>query len=420
MRLTSRDDRRAMTAVLSHTGHLVDQPITSSWPAELQLLLGDESGAIVASAVEAVGATLDRWSPRQVTYRPGSTTVQYRAEATWPSGSRTVETVVAATGGRIPPGADVLTDGVVDVAVWRWPVDPALPGLPAALDRRRVDVLLDDLGLGPTTGPLRVRAYRPGRRAVVEATARRGRAFLKVVRPSAVADLHQVHCELSATLPVPRSCGWSADGIVVLAGMPGRTMREVLRTAELELPSPAAVEDLLDRLPGSLSTRPARRDLLASARFHGEVVAATLPTVRGQVEGVLDRLRALPPGAHDLVPVHGDLYEAQLLVRNGRLSGLLDVDTAGPGHRIDDLANMIAHLSVLGLVSDRPKPVHRYGARFLAHAERRFDRTQVRTRVAAGVLGLATGPFRVLETNWPEATRRRVELATQWLDGART
>jgi hypothetical protein len=118
-----------------------------------------------------------------------------------------------------------------------------------------------------------------------------------------------------------------------------------------------------------------------------------------------------------VVPVHGDLYEAQLLVAGGRFSGLLDVDTAGAGLRADDWANLVAHLSVLTLVTQQTKAIRRYGREVLAHAESVHDPADLRARVAAAVVGLATGPFRVLERTWPANTLRRLELATEWLDG---
>jgi hypothetical protein len=116
--------------------------------------------------------------------------------------------------------------------------------------------------------------------------------------------------------------------------------------------------------------------------------------------------------------VHGDLYESQLLVDRGRVCGLLDIDTVGSGYRIDDVANFCAHLSVLAQVSDRPRPIKRYGAVLLAHAEAHHDRAELRRRIAAGIVGLATGPFRVLERDWELGTVRRLDLASQWLDGA--
>jgi hypothetical protein len=406
---------RSTTSASHATGEAVER---ERWPSDLRLLLGEDAAGIVATAAAGAGAELRNWAPRQVTHQPGSSTVvQYRAELAWPDREPTNETIVAATGRRIPEGADVLDDGTTRVAVWRWPHDPGLPGVAAAIDRHRVARLLDDLGVDGGAVQLRLRAYRPGRRAVVEATGRRGRLFLKVVRTPKVEALHRLHRELASHLPVPDSLGWTDDGVLVLPAAPGTTLRELLRSGASDVPAPATIDVLLDRLPASLLAGTARQGLVAAATHHGGVVAATLPSAAGQVDDLLGRLDALDLPEHPVVPVHGDLYEAQLLVDRGRISGLLDVDTAGAGHRIDDLANLLAHLSVLGLVSTHPKPIKRYGAAVLAHAESRFDRADLRARIAAGIVGLATGPFRVLEPRWRANTRRRLDLAAVWLDG---
>jgi len=399
----------------------VGVPDETDWPGELQLLLGADAGGMLSAAADAAGGTLRTWAPRQVTHQPNrSTVVQYRADIEWADGATSGETIVAATGERIPTGAAVLDDGSTRVAVWRWPSDPSLPGLSAALDRNRVAGLLDDLGIDGGTVQLRPRAYRPGRRAVIEATGRRGRLFLKVVRPGTVEALHDTHRSLAARLPVPDSLGWTSDGILVLPALPGRTLRDVLRSGKPTPPGPSAIDALLDRLPAGLAHGPRRRDVFAGADHHGAVVAETLPTLRDEVDALLAHLHAAPRTSHDVVAVHGDLYEAQLLVGRTGFTGLLDVDTAAAGHRVDDIANLCAHLSVLALVTDRPRVVKRYGAAVLAHAESRFDRADLRARIAAAVVGLATGPFRVLEANWPLATARRVELARAWLDGSAT
>lgn len=401
---------------------LPDGPDRSAWPAELQLLLGAEAKGILSAAAAGAGGELGRWSARTVSHQPGSSTVvQYDAELQWGDGTSTGETVVAATGARIPAGADVLDDGTTQVGVWRWPHDPGLPGLAAAMDPAAVAGLLDDLGVDGGAVRPQVRAYRPGRRAVVEATGRRGRLFLKVVRPKVAEALHGTHRDLAAHLPVPASLGWTDDGVVVLEAMPGRTLRELLRSSRSEVPHPASIEALLDLLPASLAAGAARADHYANVERHAATIGSVLPEAVPRLDDLKGRLAeaaaADVAAAHPVVPVHGDLYEAQLLVDGGRFSGLLDVDTAGAGVRVDDWANLCAHLSVLTHVSEHTKAIKRYGAEVLAHAEAQVDRADLRARIAAAVVGLATGPFRVLERNWPANTVRRLDLAAEWLDG---
>jgi aminoglycoside phosphotransferase (APT) family kinase protein len=143
--------------------------------------------------------------------------------------------------------------------------------------------------------------------------------------------------------------------------------------------------------------------------------AATAPADRDRVQALAAALGSVDTGRHPVVPVHGDFYEGQLLAADGQVTGLIDVDTAGRGHRIDEWATLLAHLSVLALHMARPGPVRRYGAALLAATEAVHPREQLRPRIAAAVLGLATGPFRVQQDRWAEHTRARIGLAEQWL-----
>jgi hypothetical protein len=413
-----------MTGATKPTPTFPPHPIDEAWPPELRLLLGPDAAGLLAAAAGTAGGALVSMRPRQVNHQPGrSTVVQYRTMIRWPwAAEPKSETYVAATGDRIPPeGAALFDDGSTKVAVWRWPRDPYLPGLAQALNPTRVAALLDDLGIDGGSVNLRTRAYRPGRRAVVEATGRRGRLFLKLLRPDRAEKLHDRHRQLSSTLPVPQSLGWTNDGIIVLTALPGETLRTSFRSSHSVPLRPGAIGALLDRLPSELAQEPARRDLLLSAQQHAKTIASTLPESVGRLETLMDMLQSGPaedPGP--LTAVHGDLYEAQLLVDRGRITGLLDVDTSGAGYRVEDLANFCAHLSVLAQMSDRSRRIKRLGADLLDYAESNHPRSVIRRRIAAGVIGLATGPFRVMEADWVRNTKRRLDLAAEWLgDGGR-
>lgn len=117
------------------------------------------------------------------------------------------------------------------------------------------------------------------------------------------------------------------------------------------------------------------------------------------------------------MPVHGDFYEAQVLVDDGRVSGIIDVDSAGPGERVDEWANLLGHLSVFGLGNPRAAA---YGAEVLAHVRSQTDAEDLAVRTAAVVFGLATGPFRTQREDWVQRTRQRLELSRRWLTSMRT
>jgi Phosphotransferase enzyme family len=305
--------------------------------------------------------------------------------------------------------------------VWRFPYDPALPGLAAACDEAAVARLLAELGLGEGPVQLRTRAYRPRRRAVIEASGTRGRLFIKVVRPDRVEALHDRHRLLvRAGIPAPQSLGWTPEGILVLQALPGRTLRQALRSRTTPLPSGSDIVALLDRLPLELAHGRPRQSWLDLAPHYAAVIGAALPAEAGRAARLAEALTA-EARAGWTVPTHGDFYENQVLVDDrGRICGLLDVDTAGPGDQLDDLACLLGHLSVLAQVDRERAPIiSRAGARYLAAFDQAVPPDQLRYRVAAVVVSLATGSHRVQEQGWQAATRWRLELAEHWLASAR-
>jgi hypothetical protein len=275
--------------------------------------------------------------------------------------------------------------------------------------------------LDAPAGPVRptLRAYRPGRRAVVELQVDRLRLFVKVVPPSTVQALQTTHKRLEGVVPVPRSHGWSPElGLVVQEAIPGETLRVALETEVANLPDVQVLATLLDLLPASEGACRVA-DPLTLVRGHSRLLRRLLPD---QAEVLVSLEEQLVPDAagEPEVPVHGDFYEGQVMVRNGHLAGLLDLDTVGVGSRTYDWATMIGHLSVRAedaTAAVRPR-IRDYGKQVLALAETETDRERLRKRVAAVVLGLATGPFRVQTPNWPLDTRRRITLAQRWVSSA--
>ena len=380
---------------------------------EVEVLLGREARRALAPALAADGHELQRLEPQQVLYRPGrSATVRYRAVVADPQGRRTSTALVAACGRDDPGGTAAIESDGARIAVWSPATDPRLPGLGRALDPKVVADLLRGLGVRPGQVRLRLRSYRPARRAVVEVTSAAARIYLKVVPPDAVEQLHNHHLTLAAHLPVPHSHGWSPElGIVVLQALQGRTLRAALDAGVGPLPGAEAVEDLLDRLPPVGGEVAVRRS--SSHRRHCELLGHLVPDLTGRLDRLaarLDELVAADDGA--AVPVHGDLHDAQLLVGDGRITGLLDVDGHGLGRRTDDLGTFLAHLAVRGEQSTA------HGQRLADGFEARHAARAIRTAAAVRTVGLATGPFRVLQDDWGHATRQRVELAERWVAAA--
>jgi Phosphotransferase enzyme family len=411
--------------IIGPDGELSPSPyLAPTWPTSLRLLLGEPGRELWSTVLATSPGRLRALRATGVTLQPdGSATVQYAATVLRDDGRETRAVLVAGTGSRIPDGAARL-DGVVDgvavpVGVWRWPRDPALPALAWAASAAGVATRLEEHGVSAGPVGLRLRSYRPGRRAVVQATTSDGPVFLKVVRPAALGPMVARHAAMDGAVPAPAVLTTVDDGVLVLPGLPGTPMRPLVAGDGRGLPDPAEPERVVDALPAAVAElRPSGRrmpgDALARVDDHTAVLGMVAPDLRPRLATLAATLAAAERGEHPAVPVHGDFYESQLLVDDGAVVGLLDVDTAGRGHRIDDWANLLAHLVLLEHILREPGTAGRYRRELEAHVLRRWPATQLRPRVAAVLVGLATGPFRVQQPDWPDGTAARVALAEEW------
>ncbi|MDP8928316.1 MAG: aminoglycoside phosphotransferase family protein, partial [Actinomycetota bacterium] len=371
-------------------------------------LLGDEARSLLEVAVRALGAELVSYRPYQTSYRPGRRMlVHYECTVVLPSDVLATWTLVAmtATDG-LPEGVLLLDGGSARVAVWRFPYDPFLPGLPSAVDHARVREVLDTFGAAPGSPLLAVRSYRATRRAVVEVRVGRQRLFLKVVRPNRAAQLHRVHLALAEALPVPPSLGWSPEqGIVVLPALPGRTLTEQLGIPDAPLPHPDVILALCDRLATvPLATSRAVSPVF-SAQQHARTLTALLPALGERLEQIVE---ALSTAESATATVHGDLHPAQLLTTEV-VTGLLDVDRAGRGATADDHAMLLGHLRVLAETQKPPlrARTEAFAAQLRIRCLEHSDASDLSLREAAVMLGLATAPFRLLEDAWRSTTEHR-------------
>jgi len=403
----------AVTEAQQRTAALQDERL----PA-LPTMLGPDAVEMLDAAVAAAGGHVVDARPVQVSWSPGRQLfVRYHAKVEGAQGEASDVALVAATGIDAPRGVILESDGA-RVAAWKLEEDPWLPGLAVLMDPGGARRLLDSLGV--PRGPLRIRlrAYRPSNRAVVQLDTGGLRLFAKVVRPSQVEALQDRHRAMAGVLPVPRSHGWSEEhGVIVLEGMPGRTLRETLADTRAPFPSPDALRELLDRLPELPEPRRVRSPI-AHAAGHAALLARLLSNEAERLSGLVDRIGPRPLAG--TTPVHGDFHEAQLLVEGGRLTALLDVDTAGVGRRVDDWATLIGHLEAWQ--GSAPRAAHERIRHYIARAARAAESDEnaedLWRTVAAVHVGLATGPFRAQSADWPSETRRRIALAEVALDWA--
>lgn len=416
-----------------------------------ELLTGPEAGGLLRSAVDNAGGSLRSWELDHVDHRPGrSTKALYRTQVSWPEldgpAAPPREELFGASAHIGEPEKDlrsaeqslVMTDGEISVRVWRYPHDPWLPMLARVCYPDVVAATLEELGvptgIGPQASvPLEVISYRPGRRAVLRAQLADRPVFLKVMQPHRSGEIVERHRHLlSAGVPVPVVLAHH-EGLVVLAELPGRPLaRAVLE----EGPDACRGEDLvalLDRLPASLYPAPLRAPWTDSAAFYAGIVGASMPALAPRLDALVAGIRTglaevdQRIGLHPHDVVHGDFYEAQVFVDDGRVVGLLDIDTVGPGRRADDLACLVAHLSVLadyGTTGRIPPEIHRRvdeaTTQWTSVFAARVDPQELALRAAGVVLSLATGPHRQQEPAWERATEAIVRVAEAWMERARS
>ncbi len=387
----------------------------------LRLLTGRDVDPLLRAAVAHQGGELLSWALEHVDSAPSaSTTATYLATVRWPHGERTELLGVSARMGELSPSderAHVFEDGTRRVAVWLYPDDPDLPGLPrAAYPDRMAEALAPALGpLAPEQVGLTMIGYRPRRRAVVRVDVADPRAtlYVKVLRPRVFADVLRRHTLLrEGGIPAPEVLLATDDQLLVTRELPGVPLAHAL-FEEDEPCRPEEIVELLDAMPSAVALLERRPPWADAVGHYARMVSATLPELEGELSGLTEKivtgLVAYPEGDE---PTHGDLHEGQLSVAGGRIVGMLDVDTIGPGRRADDLACLIGHLATIQRMNPRQEArVRELLARWVPVFDKRVDPVELRLRAAAVVISLATGPYRGQEADWRQQTVAMVRSA---------
>ncbi len=387
------------------------------------LLTSGEAGGLLQAAVEHAGGQLVSWSLDHVDANPPlSTTATYSAVVDWPYGRREeLLGVSARASGPVASdaAAEIFADGDREVAVWIYPQDPDLPGLArAAYAESMAEVAnVHHLFSHPVTPgelDLHMVGYRPRRRAVVRVAADGDQAvYVKVLRPRLFDDVVRRHRLLAdAGVPVAPVAATTEDQLLILRELPGVPLAQ----AVFDPTPPCTAEqliDLLDSLPASVAQLERRPPWSDAVQHYANMVAQAVPRLESRLSALVDAISTgLAPVGPGHEPTHGDFHEGQLHVAGGRVSGLLDIDTIGPGHRVDDLACLVAHLSTIQRMNPvQEARVHDLVRSWVPVFDARVDPTQLRLRAAAVIISLATGPFRGQEPDWERETATMVRSA---------
>lgn len=386
-------------------------------PDGSQLLTGPAVENLLRAAVDHAGGQLESWRLDHVDANPGrSTTATYQAVVRWPYGTRPeLLGVSARSAGPVTSDtrAEIFADGDREVAVWLYPDDPDLPGLATAAYPERMADLITRLGLvrrpvSPAQVSLHMIGYRPRRRAVlrVDVTDPRRTFYVKVLRDRLFDEILARHrILLRGGVPSPIVAGTTDDNLLILAELPGRPLAKAI----FDPVEPCTADDLidvLDTMPAEVAALERRPPWTDAVDHYSQMVSAALPSQAGRLgwmsSMIVQGLAPVPPGDE---ATHGDFHEGQVHVADGRVCGVLDVDTIGPGRRADDLACMVAHLStVQRMDAQQAARVHHLIRTWVPVFDERVDPTELRLRAAAVIISLATGPYRGQEPHWERET----------------
>jgi aminoglycoside phosphotransferase (APT) family kinase protein len=274
------------------------------------------------------------------------------------------------------------------------------------------------LHLHPIVGSrfeLEVVAYRPTERAVVRVRGEHREIYVKVVPPATTTALVARHVILGeAGLPVPPMIA-AGDGWVAMEALVGTTLRDRLKQGADRLPPPQRYGELLDALAAiDLPQDAPVRSRVDDARHHAAMLATVLPSARTRLDEIVERLSVPASSERARGTVHGDLHEAQMVVDDHRVTGLLDIDDVGPGDPLDDVGTLVAHLAFRAMTSGDER-IRRYGQSVRSALAGAHDVADLDRHVAAVLVGLATGPFRVQQPEWASTTSQVLDLVEDHL-----
>lgn len=357
---------------------------------------------------------------RQLLYQPGARAViDYVAEWRWDRWVMEDQFAVELAAGK-------------QARLFRYPDDPYLPGLRQAGSAPEAHELLSrHLPLHPSYLRVETVRYRPGTRAVLRYTARwrqvRGgkvTLFARVLPPARVPRLlaAAVLAERSG-FALPRFAGcWPEGGVVWVAGVPGKTVRTLIRKGEP--PDPDLLLDGLARLWSSPAAPSVGRalDLAAHFRHTRRLLSQVLEdeAARRVLHRVVDILGPFAERWRPSAPAHNDFYDDQLLLTPAGRLVLVDFEEAGPGDPLLDVGNLLAHLRWTARFGVAPEACDVYRQCFRSVALDRFgwEGRELALREAFALFRLSTNPVRQLHRHWPRAVETGLSLVCEALEDA--
>lgn len=318
-------------------------------------------------------------------------------------------------------GSAALPVPPLDMLLWAWPADPALPQLPELLDGRRALAWLDGDD-APSPAEVELLAYEPEQRATLRYTRGDRVVYAKTFSDDRGARIHERFAHFWSLAQqdddapaVAQPLGWRAGTRSIWQGRaPGEPLVQVLGSV---LPRRLPVR--LARAMAALHAQSLPTDAvhdqahwLREVRRREQKISRALPALAGRVAALADAIEraafALPLPLTGLI--HGDFHAGQVGVQADATQRIVfhDFDEFALGDPMEDLAAFVTRLPV-----DRaPAEV---GALVIAayaqEAPERFGRRRLQWHLAVQMLLQASRAFVFQIEGWRDELERRLARA---------
>lgn len=400
---------------------------------DLALLTSKRAGEMLRLAFADSGI-LRSWQVHQVHHRPGAgVSVGYAVllDVHDPFERRDLY-VVAST-------AQIKEEKVLEVAgkrlrlgqtavnIWEFPYDPELPALELACSVEQMSAYLDE----PIE--LELVGYRPTRRAVVRIERENNPPiYAKVIRPTTQQEFeYRLNIVHRAGINCPQIFR-SEVGIVMMTAVKGVPLSRILgqsshRVAEEQRLKKSDARKILNNLENTLDTLPhlalglhKRPAWVDRCEHYAAAATLALPSAAKQCKKISQDIRELL-AVSDLGPqvvTHGDFYEANIYLDpiTRQFSGLLDLDSLGPGYRVHDWGCLLGHMSVLPTLApkfyDGVQEIIDDWFRILSQ---QVDEVALAASAAGTALSLVAGARKGC-ANWEVEAKNRLNAAQRWVD----
>jgi aminoglycoside phosphotransferase (APT) family kinase protein len=314
----------------------------------------------------------------------------------------------AADAGGLRPGTAASDARAVLVSL--FPADARLRALAPLGDPARCGPLLRKLAPARPSlhgGRMSTLAYKPERRYVGLLRGDGSRAVIKLYADAAflgarAAVVTPLQSDLLAT---PRCIGRSRrHRALVLEWLPGDRLSDLLANSAVPVDevrrAGLALAELHRQLRHDSSRLPAHAPGLAPAARAVEALWPALADRAAQLAAATAAALAEPAPVQ---PIHGDFYAGQVLVGPGPI-GILDLDGVCAGDPTADAGNFVAHLEYAAVDGTLTAAARDLAAGVFLEAYQEAGGAlalrRVRAQIAAGLLRLASRPFRTRAADW--------------------